>query len=419
MNKKKAIFITGVSFIILLILLIVVSKYNADQNAGSGMVAEESDGADTEANARIQSLQEVRDTIEQVIAEGKTGIYPHLTFADFTPIVTAEDTISTLTITYPFRYHDLDNKALAEKELEALQAIFPEGMDMDCVYDQSTDGETYDEMMARIEDGTYGTRINEMSGELENGIPYLSYSEEAKGSPVHGQIDWGISYVWIRKKWANIDHYLEQEYYAQAADGSLEDAYTIEEGSITIQQVIDAVEQFYNEDFPIPYESEERYRVASVRVGQRTDGTHVFSAGVSRTYRGVVFEYVHSGTFSYGLNERVDMLTADLHPDGTIPFYVNSFNHIITEEDSITEIISPAWALQSVSEELAENTEYLVTGMELSYQESYCGKDDETGAVITTAVPVWKIILSNQTDGRDTFFYVNVVTGKITSRVNR
>lgn len=415
MNRKKAILLTGTCFGVLLMLLIVASKYNSDQNANSGMVAEESESGGAEATARMQSLQEVRDTIEQVLAEGKTGMYPHLIFADFTPIVTTEDAISTLTITYPKRYHDLDNKALAEKELEVLQAIFPEGLDMDCLYDQCAGGESYESMMARIEDGTYGTLVNEASGELENGIPYLTYNEEAKGSIVHAQIDWGISYVLVRKKAANIDHDLEQEYYAQAADGSLEDAYTVDDGSITIQQVIDAVEQFYNQEFPIPYESEERYRVAYVQVGQRADGTHVFSAGVSRTYHGVVFEYAETRS----IHERADMLAADLHPDGSVSFYINTFNNMITEEDSITEIISPAWALQSVSEELAENTEYLVTGMELSYQEIFQKQDDETGANITTAVPVWKIILSNQTDGSDTFFYVNVVTGKITSRVNR
>ena len=58
-------------------------------------------------------------------------------------------------------------------------------------------------------------------------------------------------------------------------------------------------------------------------------------------------------------------------------------------------------------------TPYTVTGIELSYMCEII--DEENG--IYTETPAWLFITTNETSGKETRIYVNVVTGEIKTRV--
>lgn len=365
-----------------------------------------------EQDPNTWSVAEAHTKVQEILEKGRSGAYEHLIFSEFEPIVTDEDSMSVLEVELPNRYHDLGAKELAEKELEVLQKFFPEGMDMNRVFDQTVGYETYAKMMERIENGMYGTELNPYLNEVESGIPYLNYNIETEEETIHGQINGGINYTFVCKRNPSVDHYVAT-YYAQNRDGSLEDTYELEEGTITVQEVKERIERFFNEEFPIPYESESRYRVASVSVGERTDGTLIFTGDARRIYHGVVFE---SGIdASYGMAEYVDSMSADLFTDGQVLNFTNVMNEQITQMgDPIRRILSLDWALTAIGERLAENTDYTVEGIELAYQ---CTNQMIPGRDVKTAAPVWYIRLRNRTDDRLTVFYVDVSTGKISRRI--
>lgn len=393
--QKKIILLLG---IVLAIALIGVSYTNISKTEKEEKIEEI---VDMEENQEMISLQEAREHIERLMEQGKNGSYQNLVFEEFTPAITSEDAVCTLQIEKPKRYHDLENKSLVEAQVEVLKQFYGDNLDMKEVVEWQTQL-PYKKAIKKFENGTYPSEE----------IPYLTYHK----AEFHGQVSGGINSLWIdlgmEGALPDSENMLDKKYYAFGSEEELATCYETSNKKMSVKEAIAEVEKYFNENFPIPLESEERYCVSEVGIIKQKSGTYAFDFGVRRAYHGVLFEYAPSGTYAYKTEEQIDAMEVLLTGEAEIPFFNGmELNNKITVTDTSKEILDPIAAVDYVSKKIGNFTTYEFYGMELAYQSVM----DENG--ICTATPVWMLLLRNQTDDKETRFYVNVATGELSSRV--
>lgn len=348
------------------------------------------------------SLQEVRDSVEAFMEKGKAGEYRNLTFDTFTPAITEKDCIYKLSINYPDRYKNYDDEKLLETQMNVLKSFYGEDIDLSYVSNYM-ENISYEKMKKQMKEGNYESKS----------VPFLVYHKDE----IHAQVDGGISSLWVDmgELKGNIpreNYKIEDKlYYRYAADASLKDSYQTKSGKMTVEQAITELETYFNDNFPIEKNSEERYKADRIRILKIKDNQYAFDIGYRREYDGVLFEYEDSGTMGIAVQDQMDMSEAVVAEEGKVTFF-NGFNmnsEIVRGGEEIKTVISLDRALGYIAEKLGNETEYHVTGIELAYKETLKKEGSE-------AVPVWKFCLRNQTDNKVTFFYVDVVTGELSSR---
>ncbi len=392
--RKKIMVVLG---IMLVIAILGVSYMNTSKTKKEEKVEEI---VVSEEKEEMVSLQTARENLNSLMEEGKKGAYRNLVFEEFTPAITSEDAIYTLQIETPTRYHDMENESLVETQVEVLKQFFGEDMDMNALVEWNTQ-QSYQELMEEFENGTYSSEQ----------IPYMVYDKDE----LHGQVSGGISSLWmdlgIEGAMPDDENALDKKYYAFGAEKDLATCYKTSNKKMSVKEAIAEVENYFNENLPIPLESDERYCVSEVEVIKQEDGTYAFEMFVRNSYHGVLFEFELLGA-DYGVNQEADRMVVLLEGEGEIPFFNGmSLNNKITVIDTKKEILDPIAAVDYVSKKIGDSTVYDLYGMELAYQ-SIRGEDG-----ICTATPVWMLLLRRQTDDKETRFYVNASTGELSSRV--
>lgn len=393
--KKKLIACIIVLAAILLVSVFVVT--DRKEKTEEKIVTEEMDG--------MMTLQEVRDSLPALMEKMKNGGFSNLEFDQFIPAVTDKDEIYNLSIKYPERYRNYDNKKLVEEQIKVLKAFYGEELDYDCITDWQKERPSYKKLMKSIEDGTYNSER----------VPYIVY-DKGEGK-IHAQVEGGLTSLWIDTGTKGVSpsgnyKVLDKTYYKYATDGSLEEKYQTEDGEMSVAQAVEELEKYFNEDFPIENDGGFQYRASKIQVLEMKKGIYGFDIGYRRAYDGVLFEYEDSGTVGMRPEETADMTESLLTGKGKVPFF-NGFvgNAVVTHEgEAVKRVVSPENALQFISQKIGNNTTYHVSGMELSYKEVM--KEGYSEATL-----VWKVDTSNKTDKKKTIFYVNAVTGELISRV--
>ena len=93
--------------------------------------------------------------------------------------------------------------------------------------------------------------------------------------------------------------------------------------------------------------------------------------------------------------------------------------HVEVVSEELRSILSVDSALEAVSKQIGNNSVYDVYGMELVYQFTPETETLSDGSEVVNTYKGrlnWKIIARNQNDNKDTWFYVDVVDGKVSHR---
>lgn len=344
------------------------------------------------------NLQEAREQMIQVMEKAKDGTYRNMKFKEFIPVITEENYVAAVTVTTPNAEMTVDS---IDNQVKVLETFFGENLDTNFLYDnmENLDLETLKEKVAN---GTYSSDFC-----------FLLYMKDE----YYGQVDNGINSLWIDKGiegvTPSVEKRIDKEYYVASSDGSLEDTYNTSTGEMSVKEAIQAVETYFNEEFPIEINNQIQYKVIKVWVLEKENGEYAFEFGIRRAYKGVGFEYAIPGTFAYGEKDSIDMITAYMEGKDNILFFNGlGIDRIVEETETYEKIISPEKALAYVSEKIGNESTYEITGMELSYTTI-----EIDGETITESTPVWMIFAINETTDQATRFYVDVITGEVSARI--
>lgn len=396
--KKKLLFVYGGLTVILIIAGILLSLHNSNKNKKMEELIQE----ESEQEEVMVSLRQAREDLSSLMESGRNGEYRNLKFDEFSPFITEEDTICQLTIS-PLEVEFSTEQI--QKQLDVIQAFYDYKVDEAQITVNSFDGISVGELRQELE--------KENSEYLQNGY-WLIY----RNGEEYAQVNNSLTCLWIDMGLEGVvpsgEDCLDKVYYAGAADGSLDDTYETATGSISVGDAISQVENYFNYNFPISLLDKMEYKVSKVFIVKNPDGTFAFDFLMRRSYKGVLFESALSGTCAYDSKESVDLMEAVLSGENHVLFF-NGFecNKTVEETQVISRVISPKKAVEYISRKIGDNTVYTVTGIELSYMCEII--DEENG--IYTETPAWLFITTNETSGKETRIYVNVVTGEIRTRV--
>ena len=360
------------------------------------------DTSATQQNDDYCTLEECRKQIQNVIEKGKNGEYRNLEFAEFTPVVTDEDEAEAITISIP--KHEEFTKEYLDEQIGYIKDFYDHDVSLKDIRLNDFDGIDGNELYQQIKEGKCSVKDGDVWWLL-----YIHDDEYVQLTNNNLWVDTGFPGV-VPKESVRLDVC----YYAGADDGSLDDTYKTKTGEMTVRQAIEQVEDYFNKNFPMPFEHKFNYRVFKVYILKMDKKNYAFEFDMRKEYRGIPYESAVSGTTAYKLNEVADLMHAVLEGEDQVTFF-NGFvyNREIRKDKIIHEIYSPEKAVEKVAERIADQTKYTVEGIELEY----VMKRIKGEKAIHACKPVWMILTTNQTDGKETRFYVDVQTGELTSRV--
>lgn len=411
--RRKILTTSILLFFLILIAGIGITYHKARQEEGIENILKGKKDTDSQVFPRkekldLHTLPEIRDSVDDFLEKGKSGQFRNLVFGEFYPVITSENSVCAITTRLSRGEKTL--KSL-DNALEVLHTFYGNSLDTDYIRNWNIEGEKLEDMRKEMAAGTFDPG-------MDRGFLLVFHKDE-----YHAQVDSSCSVMWIDTGMKGVtpsgENLLNKEYYRESTDGSLKDTYLTRTGEMSVVEAIRQAEDYFNRDFPLEAEKEIEYRVSTVYIFKLEEGKFGFDFGMRRSYRGVPFEYVSSGTYAYGEREYVDMMDAVLEGDKNITYFSGFIrNNIVDIDETYEKILSPETAMEYVSEKIGDATVYNVTGMELSYASRYKEKTGVTDADRTIIhSPVWTILAENKSDGHKTRFYVDVITGETTSRV--
>ncbi len=403
--RKKILTVSVLLFALIILAGVGISYRKAGKEKRTEEIVKgETDTSGQEENDKLRTLPEIRDGVDAFLKKGKEGQFRNISFGGFTPVVTSEESVDKITLRLPRGEKTME---ALDSAMEVLKTFFGDKLDRDYITNMNVGGEKLDE---------YEKEIREETSDPNMGMLLVFHKDE-----YHAQVDSSCSVLWIDTGIEGVTpsgDYLDKEYYAGAADGSLNDSYKSSSGEMTVGEAVQKTEDYFNKDFPLEPEKYVKYRVFDGYAVKQEDGTYGFDFGMRREYKGMPCESAWSGTSAYDGKDSFDIMEAYLDGNGKVSFF-NGFsrNNLVEVTETYEKILPPETAMEYVAEKIGDATEYEVTAMELSYtlEDKVEGGIDEDRTEYGT--PVWMIRAMNQSDGHETRFYVNVITGETKSRV--
>ena len=401
--KKKLMVFMGILFAMCVVGFAGIYTGNQKRQAkqeGKNDVQE--DTSATQQNDDYCTLEESRKQIQNVIEKGKNEEYRNLEFAAFTPIMTDENEVEQITTTTP--KHKGFTKEYLDEQIGYIKDFYDHDVSLKDIRLNDFDGIDGNELYQQIKEGKCSVKDGDVWWLL-----YIHDDEYVQLTNNNLWVDTGFPGV-VPKESVRLDVC----YYAGADDGSLDDTYKTKTGKMTVRQAIGQVENYFNKNFPMPFEHKFNYRVFKVYILKMDKENYAFEFNMRREYRGIPYESAVSGTSAYGGNEVPELMDAVLEGEDQVTFF-NAFiyNLNIRKDQVIHEIYSPEKAMEKVAERIADQTKYTVEGIELEYLPALV----KEGLSDRICKPAWVILTTNQTDGKETRFYVDAQTGELTSRV--
>jgi hypothetical protein len=382
--KKKALCVLGVVFIAIVVIGIFINFDHTKE-------------IDQEENEDLMTMQEVRENAEVMMEKGKAGAYKNLEFADFTPLITGENSISELQTRYVGPEGNQFSKSLVREQMKTLQAFYGEDMNLADTRVGGFDGMTMQEFLDE------GEEVQN----LDYQVSYLYIHDED-----YAQIS--LSSLWIDRGYEGTGPSLDEDcldkvYYAGGPD--LDDVYTTASGEMTVREGMENIENYFNNEFPISLNTTLKLQVYATYIKPESDGTNSFVFLLRHSYHDVLFEGGAVHLENDEENKVIEWTEAVLSGKDKVPFFNGVQRNRDTEEvRTIRKIVSPEKVMEEIAETIGENTVYQVLGMELGYDSV---KNDEE----IQSQPVWIVIAQNETDHKETRFYVDVESGQLKSEI--
>ena len=199
-----------------------------------------------------------------------------------------------------------------------------------------------------------------------------------------------------------------------------EDKVMLKDGEITIEEAKNFIENYLNNSLPYKKNDDFEYEVAEIRVLD-ADGQDAIGACVRKKYNEIPFDYIDGTTEgiynSDFWDDRGELCMAKTNEIDNIcglggdTYFVEKYGKKIKKMYSFDD------ALKTVSDSIGENSVYDIYGAEIIYQFTPVNKKDDDGEVSKYKGRLqWKIVARNENDDKDTWFYVDIETGKLSHR---
>lgn len=402
--QKKLLTITACMIAVVVIAGIVITDQNSEKNRQIEQTLQDDSEAETVA---LVSLEEARKEADAVIEAGRNGAYRNLQFDEIHPLITEEDRIYQIKISVP---HIPTTEETLQNGLDLMQTLTEEPIDENLITVIAAERITVDEMREKI---------RQQDKEYIEGGYFLFYLNDELDTCT--QINSNLSYLWIDRgleggSSTSDENRLDQVYDVGATDGSLKDVYETASGEMSVEEAIEQAEKYINYEFPIPISisKEMVYRVYRVYILKMPGGTYGFEFIMRRFYGGVPLEDLPSELMVYEEGDTSDLGDGVLDAENHVLYFRLLCNNEVQEMQEISEVIPLERATEYISRKVADNTVYTVNRIELSYK----GKEEytEDGSYYEIWTPKWIFFTTNETNGKETRFYVDVVTGEVDIR---
>lgn len=199
-----------------------------------------------------------------------------------------------------------------------------------------------------------------------------------------------------------------------------EDKVMLKDGEITIEEAKNFIENYLNNSLPYKKNDDFIYEVAEIRILD-ADGQDAIGACVRKKYNEISFDYIDGTTEgiynSDFWDDRGELCMAKTNEIDNICGLGGDTYFIEKYGKKIKKMYSFDDALKTVSDSIGENSVYDIYGAEIIYQFTPVNKKDDDGEVSKYKGRLqWKIVARNENDDKDTWFYVDIETGKLSHR---
>lgn len=337
-----------------------------------------------ENNVVRESFETVKSTFQSDIQKLKAGEYKNLRYKSFEASIDEVTEVNNIEILSDNSYKDKSFSKNAEKMNQVIDKFFMEEFDKSYIVADST---------------------------------FLFGNNTAEGGYMV-QISESLNHAWFsRFGLGDIGPFEDYEkvYLYISGIRQVEDVeLNLQDGSIMLSEMEEKVLEYLNsEAFPLPISENIDFGIGEVRIIENGQYDGV-GFKVRRIYKGIPFEY---GSVAYDDCVGKDYGELDYvvstYPDTMLTF--GRVNGKVVETKSITELITLGTALELVSEGIGDSSVYDVYGVELVYRNEIIS-DERKEEVDDILVPKWKIITAKEDGEEYKIYYVDVVTGKISSR---
>ncbi len=337
-----------------------------------------------ERNVVKESFETVKSTFQSDIKKLKDGEYKNLRYISFEASIDEVTEVNNIEILSDNSYKDKSFSENAEKMNQVIDKFFMEEFDKSYIVADSS---------------------------------FLFGNKTADGGYMV-QISESLNHAWFsRYGLGDIGPFddFEKVYPYISGIRQVEDVeINLQDGSIMLSEMEEQVLEYINCDaFPLPVSENIDFAIGEVRIIENGQYDGV-SFKVRRIYKGIPFEY---GSVVY--DDCVDKdygeidYTDSAYPDTMLTF--GRVNGEVVETESITEMITLGTALELLSEGIGDSAVYDVYGVELVYRNDMI-PDERKEEVDDILVPKWKIITAKKDGEEYKIYYVDIVTGKISSR---
>lgn len=285
---------------------------------------------------------------------------------------------------------------------------------------------TNDEIIKYIENGTYD--------DVFGGLPEMYYlgwaaagdgeSQEDKRSCITGTSYYMYTPV-IKGKYLELQGTLNEdplyeldsiaEYYTDK--DNLSDVYELNNGSISIGEAVNFVENYWAEHIPYDTEENVKKKVRKVEVFKLRNGKQCFRFEVTREFMGLMVEYGEPVTDNGALPTSETEMGFDLMVDtDDIDEFLGGGNGWKVEMagEPSDRIVSMESALEKISDTIGNNSKYDIESIEMVYRQKIILLDEQL-----KGIPCWKVKCRNISNDTLTIFYVNLLDGKISYETER
>ena len=386
----------------------------------------------TNESLEYVTIQEIRDTLEEVIKEVEDGKYSNLIADDMYVSVSSEDEVSNMREYSPGLFHGItDPMEMYNMQMDIIHYYLGEDLLEEWIVDGNSGYENeyggvslYENkvILQKIQQGTYDKICkNPLEG---YSLPYIAYGarNNAKGDNryAHFSPDFSNTIVLKGKLMeisgdTNEDPESEYEalaiYYPEA--DNIDDEYELQNGKISIREAITFVEDYFKNKLPYDISIGAEKKVAKVGVYEISEGNLCLEFTIVRVLNGMETEYgpMYRMSIPDGyIDEACRVMMVDIDD---IDQYILYNNTLKFEKDgeSVSKVVSLESALQCISDKVGRNSVYNITEARMSYRKKNI--NDMLFEQEYECIPCWIIRCENQVDGRETIFYIRLINGNI------
>ncbi|MBQ3545005.1 MAG: hypothetical protein IJA34_08490 [Lachnospiraceae bacterium] len=391
-------------------------------------------------NIEYVTIQEIRDTLEEVIKELEDGKYTNLIADDIYASVSSEDEVCEMREYSPGLYHGItDPIEMYNMQMDLIHFYLGEDLldewivDGNALYWNKEGGASVYEhkvVLEKLEQGKYDEIC--IYPPYGYALPSMSYCAAGMtmGEDNREMIltaDFTLVHMNKGKYLDTIKELCPENireefdlvatYYPNSKN--LDDVYELLNGEISIKDAIEYVEDYFKNQLPYDISIGPEKKVVKVDVYEIIEGLYYFEFQIVRVINGLETEY---GSYEYNLpygKYTDEICTAIMIDIDDIDWYVVYGNTLLNEKkgDSVEKVVSLKSALQLVSNQIGKNSVYEVIETKMAYRREIINDKCQNYNEEYEGKPCWIIICENQVDGSRTVFYINLINGQLDYQV--